>query len=139
LSWTLTAGATSYSLYRSVDGVGYLPLTNVVGTSVVDFSAVSGQTNYYKVVAVDSCGSSAASTSVGVFLPLPALGMNLGPGSLTLSWPGWASDWALWSATNLAPPILWAPVANSMSNNNGVFNLTVPIGPGAEFFRLESP
>jgi hypothetical protein len=136
LSWAPTAGAASYSLYRSVDGVGYLLLTNAVATSVVDFSAVSGQTNYYKVVAVDSCGSSAASTSVGVFLPLPTLGMNLSAGSLTLSWPSWASDWALIGTSNLTPPSVWTELTNAVSTNGGQLTITVPVSSAVQFFRL---
>jgi hypothetical protein len=76
---------------------------------------------------------------VGVFLPLPVLGMSVSPGSLTLNWPGWASDWRLYATTNLTPPVLWLPVTNMVSSNNGVFTATLPIGLGIQFFRLVSP
>jgi autotransporter-associated beta strand protein len=139
LTWTPTAGATSYNLYRSADRISYLLLSNAAVSSVVDFSAVSGQTNYYKVAAVDGCGASANSPAVGVLLPLPALGLAANGDSLAISWPAWANDWVLWSTTNLAPPVVWSPVTNAASTANGQFTVSVPFGSGIQFFRLASP
>jgi autotransporter-associated beta strand protein len=139
LTWAPTAGAISYNLYRSVDGVSYALLTNLVASSMTDVSAVSGQTNYYQVAAVDGCGASASSPAVGVFLPLPALGLAANGDPVAISWPAWASDWVLWSTTSLAPPVAWTEVTNAVTDSNGQFNVTVPFGPGSQFFRLTSP
>jgi autotransporter-associated beta strand protein len=138
LAWVPTAGATSYNLYRSGDGINYLLLTNLVASSVVDILAVSGQTNYYTVAAMDGCGSSATSAAVGVFLALPQLKMSLDAGLLTISWPDWASDWVLYGTTNLVPPVVWTGVTNAVTDSNGQFNVAVPIAPGNQFFRLSS-
>ncbi len=141
LNWLLAAGANSYSLWRSTNGAAsFDPVAaGMLGTSFVDATAVSGVTNYYRVTAQNNCGAGANSTTVAVFLPLPALAMSANGGALTLNWPAWATDWSLYSATNLTPPVLWSPVASSVSSNNGLWQVTLPIGPGTEFFRLVSP
>lgn len=141
LNWALTAGASSYNLWRSTNfGATYeLTTSNLTASSYVDTTAVNGLVNYYKVTGTDACGAGAGSTVVGILLPLPALGMTVSPNALTLSWPGWASDWSLYATTNLTPPVAWLPVTNTVGSNAGVFSVTLPIGPGTEFFRLRSP
>jgi len=141
LTWAPAVGATSYNLWRSTNnGASYALLASGLATpGFVDTSAVSGQTNYYEVAAVSACGASAASAPVSVWLPLPGLGFSAAGGSLVVSWPAWASDWQLWSATNLTRPVAWSPVTNTVSSSNGQFIVFLPIGPGASFFRLASP
>jgi glycosidase/fibronectin type 3 domain-containing protein len=54
LSWTASAGATSYDLYRSLlSGGGYQWITNTVGTTYTDSGLTTGVDYYYVVVAVD--------------------------------------------------------------------------------------
>ena len=108
-------------------------------SSFVDTNAANDQVNYYKVSANDACGAGANSSAVGIFLPLPALTMNVDSNSLALSWPGWASDWKLYSTPDLTPPAVWTWVTNVASSNAGVFSVTLPIGPGNQYFRLSSP
>jgi hypothetical protein len=139
LRWAPVAGATSYNLYRSADGISYVLVTNLTATGVMDTSATSGQTNYYTVAGVDGCGAGATSAAVAVFLPLPQLGISPGAGLLTLSWPDWASDWILYSTTNLAAPAVWTQVTNAATDSGGQFNVAVPVGSGNQFFRLSSP
>jgi hypothetical protein len=112
----------------------------LVTIGVTDTSAVVGQTNYYEVTALDGCGASASSAAVGVFLPRAILSVaTAGANGLNFSWPGWADDWALFYATNLAAPVSWFLVTNPVGSNNGLFNVSLPIGTGTEFFRLASP
>ena len=141
LSWAPTAGAASYNLWRSSNrGASYaLVASGLTIPNYVDAGAVSGQTNYYEVAAVSACGASAKSAPVSVWLPLPGLGFSVTGGMFVVSWPGWASDWQLWSATNLARPAIWSLVTNAPSSSNGQFIAYLPIGPGACFFRLASP
>jgi hypothetical protein len=141
LSWNPVAGANSYNLYRSTNGAAYALITNTVTAGATDPSPVVGKTNYYQVAALDGCGPSANSAEVSIFLPLPVLAANFNAVSNTLSitWPA-AYDWLLYSATNLVAPAIWLPVTNTVgSNNNGQFEVSVPIGSGAEFFRLSAP
>ena len=113
--------------------------TGLTASSYLDTNAVSGQTNFYKVAATDACGASVSSAALGVDLPLPALGLSVSVNALAITWPAWASDWSLSAATNLTPPVLWWPVTNQVATNNGMFNVTLPIGSGIQFFRLVSP
>jgi predicted alpha-1,2-mannosidase len=74
--------------------------------------------------------------------PPPALSASLGAGGqqFTLSWPAWATNYMLASATNLLPPIQWLPLTNSPKSTNGALYLTVPVTNGAQqFFRLSLP
>jgi hypothetical protein len=141
LSWMPTAGADSYNLFRSTNGVNYTLLTNTVASSVTDGSAVGGTTNYYAVAAVDGCGASANSAAVAVFLPASELVLNIttGGGVLTISWPGWAAGWSLYSATNLTPPTVWSSVTNAVDSTANGFSVNLQIGSGEEFFRLSAP
>jgi hypothetical protein len=95
--------------------------------------------NYYEVAASDGCGTGPYSTATGVFLPLPALSMSVSANAVVISWPGWANDWNLYAASNLMPPVVWTAVTNLANGSNGVFNVTLPIGLGIQFYRLGSP
>ena len=60
-------------------------------------------------------------------------------GSLTISWPAEAANAYLESATNLSPPVVWAPATNPPpSLVDGQKTVTLPIGSGRKFFRLHA-
>jgi hypothetical protein len=141
LNWLLAPGVTDYTLWRSTDnGASYqLAASGLTASSYVDTNAVSGQVNTYKLAATDDCGASVNAAMAGIFLPLPALAMNVNAGALTLNWPGWAADWNLFAATNLTPPVVWLPVTNAVGSNDGAFSVTLPLGSAARFFRLTAP
>jgi hypothetical protein len=141
VTWQPAIGASSYQLKRSTNAGGpfLLLAAGVTGTNYVDSTVINGATNYYVVSSVNACGSSLDSAVVSVFLPLPALETGFGTEGFSLVWPGWADDWQLQSATNLAPPIGWALVTNAPASSNGQFVLTIPVGDQARFFRLASP
>jgi hypothetical protein len=142
LAWGTVSGATDYNLWRSTNNGGtYQSIAIGVNTvSYVDTNAVSGQTNYYKVAAMNNYGASASSAAVGVFLALPALNIASPDGvTLSVSWPAWANDWSLYYATNLTPPAAWLPVTNSAASTNSQFTVTLPISSGTSFFRLAAP
>jgi 6-phosphogluconolactonase (cycloisomerase 2 family) len=56
---------------------------------------------------------------------------------MVLTWPGWASNYTLWAATNLAGPILWTAVTNNVSLTNGQYSRTVTNQGGNAFYRLK--
>src|SRR5262249_30014286 len=124
LSWSGVSGAASYLLSYSISPAGpFLPIaTNLNANSYVDTNAVSGQTNYYEVTAVNGCNTSLASAPVGIFLSNPVLSVaSTGGGSLSITWPAWASDWKLFNTSNLASPTVWSLVTNSAVSNSGSF------------------
>jgi hypothetical protein len=141
LTWNTRIGAASYNVFWSSNSAGTFALrTNgLTSTNFIDFNALNGRTNYYQVAAVNTCGVGANSATVSVFLPLPTLGISRGQNSLDVSWPAWASDWILYSATNLTPPVVWSQVTSAVTNTNGQLNVTLPINSGVRFFRLSSP
>ena len=64
LNWTASSGATTYNIYRGTTsgGEGSTALaTGVTATSYTDTGLTNGTTYYYKVVAVNSFGSSGSS------------------------------------------------------------------------------
>ncbi len=143
LNWNPTVGAGSYMLYRSTNSAGPYSLAAVVisATNYVDANAFSGRTNYYQVASVSNCGTGNTSPVVSVALPRPVLGggLDAAGGTFKINWPAWGTNWTLWCATNLLPPITWVPITNSIVSSNGQLNVTLPIGTGSRFFRLTSP
>ena len=141
LNWHAVIGANTYNLVWATNVNGaYTPCASGLTTNYfLHTSAANGQTNYYQAIAVSSCGGSPNSTAVAVYLPLPVLGVSSGGNLLNLSWPGWASDWSLYSATNLIPPITWSLVTNVPASSNSQFNVNLPITSNVKFYRLTSP
>jgi len=138
LNWLPVIGANGYKLNWSMSSNG--PFTQLVGNlptnSYVHLTPINGQSNYYRVSAYSACGTGSNSTTVGVFLPLPELGVGRDDDSITLTWPDWAGDWSVWSATNLNPPIAWAPVTNSVIHTNNEYQIGLPFRFATEYFRL---
>ncbi len=141
VSWSPTVGASGYKLNWSVNSGG--PFTQIVGNLATNgfthTNAVIGATNYYQVAAYTACGVSAYSTPVGAFLTVPALAVNYNGSSFSITWPDWANDWLLYSATNLTPPVVWSQVTNAPVSSNGFFSVNLAIRYPVEFFRLASP
>jgi hypothetical protein len=59
---------------------------------------------------------------------------------LVVAWPGWASGYTLYSASNLQAPVQWSSVTNSPQTSNSVLYLSLPTTNGPQqYFRLGSP
>ena len=70
----------------------------------------------------------------------PRMNLASSGSSLGFSWPGYADGLALYSSTNLRPPVAWVPVTNSVSLSNNLFNVCLQPEPNLNhFFRLQSP
>ncbi|HWX18675.1 MAG TPA: GH92 family glycosyl hydrolase [Candidatus Binatia bacterium] len=70
---------------------------------------------------------------------LVPLGVSLVSGGqqLSLSWPGWATNYSAYTATNLLPPVQWSPVTNPPQASNSLLYLTLPATNGSQqYFRL---
>lgn len=81
LSWDLVAGATSYSLQRSTDGVNYVTVATPSVTNFLD-TTVTINTQYYYIVA--SVNGSGTSTYTAAQVTIPCLQGKISLGELRL-------------------------------------------------------
>jgi hypothetical protein len=143
LSWGISVQATNYEVKRSLtSGGSYATIASPSGPGYTDTSLTNGVTYYYVVSALRPSGQSANSSEASATPQAPDVSVNLSPGGnqFILSWPGWASNFAVYMTTNLSPPAVWVPLTNAAQSNNGFFNLTLPTTTnGREFFQLGPP
>jgi hypothetical protein len=82
-----------------------------------------------------------AATALGTPTNTPVLsiqGSSANP--YVIAWPAPSPGYQLYSATNLAPPVVWSLVPTPPIQSNGTFYLTIsPTNAAAQFFRLMSP
>lgn len=77
LSWNITAGATSYQVQRSTDGVSFSLLASPVVNSYLDTTVTVGTLYYYKIAATNSDGTSPY-TSAQSIIPARTGDLSLG-------------------------------------------------------------
>lgn len=80
LIWNISAGATSYSIQRSVDGVSFSNLGTSLVNSYVDSTALVGISYYYQVASVNGSGTS------GYSVPYPVSITACLPGQINLGY-----------------------------------------------------
>jgi uncharacterized repeat protein (TIGR03803 family) len=80
-------------------------------------------------------GSSDNGTVFGLNL-VPSLGITAAGNQVLLSWPTWAPNFNLLTATNLAEPIVWATASPAPVVVNAQNIVTNPISETQQFFRL---
>src|SRR5207245_11474730 len=68
----------------------------------------------YAVALFVSDGISTATSITGIYVAPPSLSVSLlKAAQVAVNWPAWASNYSLYSTTNLAPPAVWSPVTNA--------------------------
>ena len=61
------------------------------------------------------------------------------PAQFLVSWPGWASNYAVYFATNLNSPVAWFPLTNQPQSTSGNIGVGLPVTSDlARFYRLRS-
>ena len=106
---------------------------------------------YQKVADVNEAGFNTASffNSSGNVLPVAdAFGQMVAPitlvpsltgPALNLQWPLSGAGMTLMMTTNMAAPVGWWPVTNTVQNTGTVFNVTLSLDPSqSRFYRLQS-
>jgi fibronectin type 3 domain-containing protein len=99
LNWTASLTANSYQIQRSSDGTNYSTIASVGNvTSYLD-SGASGNTEYYRIVALNGAGSSSPSATATAarqapVLPTSPTGVTATgiTGGIALSWSAGAND-----------------------------------------------
>lgn len=76
LSWDITAGATSYSINRSTDGVTFTQIATPADTAYQDATAVVGTAYYYQIAAINATGTGIYTTPQKI-VPAPGAEMSL--------------------------------------------------------------
>jgi len=69
----------------------------------------------------------------------PVLTARVSGGGVVISWAAPAAGFLLELNSNLSNAAGWNAAGLSLSTNNGVISVTVPISPGNKFFRLRHP
>jgi cellulose 1,4-beta-cellobiosidase len=144
LYWNAATGATGYYLKRAlVSGGPYAVIAQPASPGWNDLIVANYTTYFYVVSAVNEAGQSANSAEVRV-TPQPSVALGAafagGGNQLLLSWPAWATNYNVYAATNLLPPVVWQIVTNLPQTNNRIFLLSLPVtGNAQQFFRLFGP
>lgn len=74
--WNISAGATSYSVQRSIDGVNYTSIATPTATQYVDTSVSLGVQYWYQVASVNVSGTSPYTVQQSI-IPTPTGEMSL--------------------------------------------------------------
>jgi hypothetical protein len=142
LQWAASAYATTYNVQRAiVSGGPYSVLASISATNYVDSTVTDGVAYYYVVTAVGAGGQSATSVEASATAPVPQLSAFLAGGKssqLQISWPSWAANFHLYTATNLSGSNQWQPTTNAVQTNNGTFYLVLPTTNLQQYFHLST-
>jgi len=94
----------------------------------------------FTVTLVVSDGLSTATNTLLLTLAPPTLApLSIQEDSFSLGWPGWASNYHLYSTTNLAAPVEWLLVTNEVTLLGGTNKVTLTNNSGNRYFRLRDP
>ncbi len=81
LSWDISAGATSYGVQRSTDGVSFSTIATVSVNNYLDSAVTVGSQYYYQVASINSSGTSPYTANQSV---VPTLTAELSLGQIRL-------------------------------------------------------
>ena len=109
-----------------------------VSTNMASSAVTFGDVPVLRQVS-DSTATALAANYAGTWVsvnPAPSLNISQAGQNVSLSWPGWASNYVLQSSVDIGFSSVWsnAPVAVMVTNGTGV--VTVPVSGQAQFYRL---
>ena len=141
----LSVEANAFDSYGRVVKVGFLKNNVLVSEDFsAPFTAVvsNAAPGSFEITALatDNDGATTRSGAVRITVNAPPSISLLSVGNLvTLGWPASATGFVIQSATNLTPPIVWAPVTNQTQQVGGELTVIVDTSTGQRYFRLSSP
>jgi len=109
-------------------------------TGYADASVSAGTTYSYRMRSWNAQGFSPYSNAQIVTTPpRPLLATALSASTLMVTWPTWASNFTLYTTSDLLPPVVWAPVGVGGRNTGSNLAVSLPVGTNSSFFQLEGP
>ncbi len=105
-----------------------------------DYSTVSldpvDPTRFWSILMYPSSASAWSTQVTELRTGLPPLSITRFGANVVLSWPGAANTLTLQQTSSLGAPN-WTTLSQTQVANNGLVSVTVPVGTGPEFFRLQ--
>ena len=141
LTWTASAGATSYSIYRGTTpgGEGTTPVGTATTNSFTDSGLTNGTTYYYTITASNSAGTSAHSSEVHA-TPTTLTGVQINAGGPAATPFAADEDFTGGTTASVTHAITTSGVTNPapqavyQSNRYGNFTYTIAgLTPGASY------
>jgi hypothetical protein len=146
LGWNPVVGATSYTALYGTTAGGPYPTKRTVTTPATTVTGLANGTPcYFVVTASDANGPSAISSQASTIPnPPPAISSfgTLSNGSFVMGGTGAANQtYVLLTASNLALPIVWTPLATNMADVNGAFGFADLQATNYQqrFYRIRTP
>ncbi len=136
LLWAASSGATSYSVKRSsTSGSGYVTITNVTGTSLVNNGLVNGATYYYVVSALNTSGEGVNSPEVSV-TPNASAAAVLWSGAVNGNWDTATANWVNNGSATFQNGN--AAIFDDSSLSNTTVSLSATLSPSVVIFNNSS-
>ncbi len=140
LNWGPNYGA-DYILQVSFDAVNWTGIyTNNAGIGGIDRISLNAVGRYVRLLGIHSGtgnGYDLSDFTVTTAIDAPAIQINGSiSNSLAISWPSSPSSFALVTASNLQPPVVWTPVTNSITVTNGSNCASIFSAGKNAFFQL---
>jgi hypothetical protein len=126
LTWTTSAGATSYNVKRSTSTGTETTIANTAGTSYTDTNVLNGTTYFYVVSALNGGGESANSLEVSATPPIPA------PPAPQIGW----FDYELNNLNDLVTVFYPVSGANTFTANNDLLIAIYPAANGLKTYYI---
>jgi cellulose 1,4-beta-cellobiosidase len=147
LTWNPVAGSTNYTVWYGTTNGGPYPTKKTSTNTSATVTGLANGTNYYFVVtATDTNGPSAVSAQVSAIpnnmRPVISSVGTLTNGSFALEGVGAAGQtYVLLTASNLTPPLVWAPIATNTADANGAFSFADLQATNYQqrFYRITTP
>jgi hypothetical protein len=128
------AGATFTAVVRDFNNVWPDSSTNIV------ISFIKGSKDNPKICGIEvfpNPTNSIAPPSTNVIINVVMQPSQ--PGRFAITWPtALGTNWNLYVTTNLAPPVVWFPVTNTILTVNGTNQVNIGSDGSSQFFRLEA-
>jgi hypothetical protein len=143
LTWTALPAATDYTLKRAEASRGpYIIIARLSTTNYLDSAILCEKPYFYVVSASNGWGESADSIEVSATVHQPpqlTVQLSADLDGLSLLWPSWATNYHVYTTTNLAAPV-WLPVTDPPQSTNDLLFYYLPItAEPQKFFRLSQP